>query len=299
MSVLAPESREAQLRQIELLVTRRLDGLLHGDHQGLLPAAGSEPSDARTYRIGDDVRHIDWNLTARTTIPHVRDTTAERELEAWLVVDRSASMDFGTARSEKRDLAHAAAAAFTFMNGRAGNRVGAVVARPGGIRIVPPRTGRAAAMAVVHGLSVDEVRATPDEPAPSLASALTVADRLARRRGLIVVISDFLDAGEWRGDVDRLARRHHVIGVEVRDPREDDLAPVGLLTLVDPETGRRLEVNTNSAKLRARFARAAADRRAATGKALRGAGARHLVLSTDRDWLLDIVRAVVAWRRRQ
>jgi uncharacterized protein (DUF58 family) len=299
VTVLAPESREAQLRQLELLVTRRLDGLLHGDHQGLVPAAGSEPSDARLYRIGDDVRHIDWNLTARTTLPHVRDTTAERELEAWLVVDRSASMDFGTARSEKRDLAHAAAAAFTFMNGRAGNRVGAVIARPGGMRIVPARTGRAASLAVVHGLAADEARGTPEAAAPPLAAALTAADRLARRRGMVVVISDFLDGSDWSKGMGALARRHHVIAVEVRDPREDYLAPVGLLTLVDPETGRRLEVNTNSARLRAKFVRAAAERRAATAKAVRRAGARHLVLSTDRDWLLDIVRAVVSWRRRQ
>jgi uncharacterized protein (DUF58 family) len=116
---------------------------------------------------------------------------------------------------------------------------------------------------------------------------------------MVVVISDFLDGSPWARRVDALARRHHVIGVEVRDPREDDLPPVGLLTLVDPETGRRLEVNTNSPKLRARFAKAAAERRSDTGTALRRAGARHLVLSTDRDWLLDIVRAVVAWRRRQ
>jgi uncharacterized protein (DUF58 family) len=299
VTVLAPESREAQLRQLELLVTRRLDGLLHGDHQGLVPAAGSEPSDARLYRIGDDVRHIDWNLTARTTLPHVRDTTAERELEAWLVVDRSASMDFGTARSEKRDLAHAAAAAFTFMNGRAGNRVGAVIARPWGMRIVPARTGRAASLAVVHGLAADEARGTPEAAAPPLAAALTAADRLARRRGMVVVISDFLDGSDWSKGMGALARRHHIIAVEVRDPREDDLAPVGLLTLVDPETGRRLEVNTNSGRLRAKFVRAAAERRAATAKAVRRAGARHLVLSTDRDWLLDIVRAVVSWRRRQ
>jgi uncharacterized protein (DUF58 family) len=299
VTVLSPETREEQLRQLELLVTRRLDGLIHGDHQGLVPAAGSEPGDARAYRIGDDVRHIDWNLTARTTVPHVRDTTAERELEAWLVIDRSASMDFGTARSEKRDLAHAAAAAFTFMNGRAGNRVGAVIAGASGLGLVPARTGRAASLAVVHGLAVDVTRAEPGAAVPTLADALVAADRLALRRGMVVVISDFLDGSPWARRVDALARRHHVIGVEVRDPREDDLPPVGLLTLVDPETGRRLEVNTNSPKLRARFAKAAAERRSDTGTALRRAGARHLVLSTDRDWLLDIVRAVVAWRRRQ
>jgi uncharacterized protein (DUF58 family) len=285
-------SRETALRQLELRITRRIDGLLHGDHRGLVLAAGTDLGEAREYQIGDDVRRIDWNLTARTTVPHVRDTIAERELETWLVVDRSASMAFGTASCEKREIATGVAAAFAFLNNRAGNRVGAVLAdsaaRP---TVIPARTGRDPVLALL-----DILLNRPGTDAADLSMALTTAERVARRRGLIVVVSDFLDRGPWALALRRLAGRHQVVAVEVRDPREDALPPVGLVTLVDPETGRRMEVQTNSPKLRARFEAAAAEQRAATSQAVRAAGARHLALSTDRDWFVDLVRAVDRWR---
>jgi uncharacterized protein (DUF58 family) len=292
--VVAPARHEAALRQLELRITRRLDGLLHGDHQGLVLAAGTELGEAREYRVGDDVRRMDWNLTARTTIPHVRETIAERELEAWLVVDRTPSMDFGTANCEKRDVAIGAVAAFGFLNNRAGNRTGAVLAdsasRP---TLVPARSGRNAVLALLHQLTVK-----PGGPG-DIGTALATADRVARRRGLVVVVSDFLGPSTWQIPLRRLAGRHQVIAVEVRDPREDSLPPVGLLTLVDPETGRRVEVQTDSAKLRARFADAAAAQRDQVARAVRAAGARHLSLSTDRDWFIDLVRAVDRWRRQR
>jgi uncharacterized protein (DUF58 family) len=296
-ATLSPAHHEAALRQLELRITRRLDGLLHGDHQGLVLAAGTDMGEAREYRVGDDVRRMDWNLTARTTVPHVRDTVAERELETWLVVDRSASMNFGTANCEKRDLAIGAMAAFAFLNNRAGNRTGAVLAgvdkKPA---VIPARSGRDAVLALLHTV-IDKAAPAPDGSGPGdLAAALAITDRLARRRGLVVVVSDFLDQGQWQPALRRLAGRHQVVAVEVRDPREDELPAVGLLTLVDPETGRRVEAQTNSAKLRARFAEAATAQRAATGRAVRSAGARHLVLSTDRDWFVDLVRAVDRWR---
>jgi uncharacterized protein (DUF58 family) len=296
-ATLSPAHHEAALRQLELRITRRLDGLLHGDHQGLVLAAGTDMGEAREYRVGDDVRRMDWNLTARTTVPHVRDTVAERELETWLVVDRSASMNFGTANCEKRDLAIGAMAAFAFLNNRAGNRTGAVLAgvdnKPA---VIPARSGRDAVLALLHTV-IDKAAPAPDGSGPGdLAAALAITDRLARRRGLVVVVSDFLDQGQWQPALRRLAGRHQVVAVEVRDPREDELPAVGLLTLVDPETGRRVEAQTNSAKLRTRFAEAAAAQRATTGRAVRSAGARHLVLSTDRDWFVDLVRAVDRWR---
>ena len=312
-----PERHEATLRRLELLITMRLDGLLYGDHQGLLLASGSEPAEAREYRVGDDVRHMDWNLTARTAVPHVRDTIAERELEAWLVVDRSASMEFGTAQWEKRELALCAVAAFALLNNRQGNRTGAVLlgaAGGDGTRIVPARCGRPAALALMSVLAAGN-RVFPDAPAAGgsvggraaqppgridLAAGLTAVDRLLRRRGLVAVISDFLDPGNsaaWPAALRRLGQRHQVVAVEVRDPREDVLPPVGLLTLVDPETGARLEVPTNNRKLRDRFQQAAAEQRASVSRSIRAAGARHLVLSTDRDWLLDIVAAVARWKR--
>jgi uncharacterized protein (DUF58 family) len=292
---------DALLRQLELVVTRRLDGLLQGDFQGLVPGAGSEAGDGRVYRPGDDVRRMDWNLTARTTVPHVRQTIVDRELETWLLVDGSASLDFGTADCEKRDLALFAAAAVGFLTARQGNRLGTMVATPTGIVTRPPRSGRAPLLARLHELAAYRAPAATavDVPPADLAAAMDALRRVARRRGLVVVVSDFLEPRDWERPFRGLASMHDVLAVEVVDPRELELPPVGLLMLVDPETGRRVEVQTRSAKLRARFAAAATSQRSAISGAIRRAGVDHVQLRTDRDWLRDIVRYVVVRRRRR
>jgi uncharacterized protein (DUF58 family) len=303
--------REDRLRQLELAVTRKLDGLLQGDHQGLVPGGGSEPADGRLYTPGDDVRRMDWNLTARTGVPHVRTTIADRELETWLVVDGSASLDFGTTGCEKRDLALAAAAAFAFLTVRNGNRVAASLfgpetegsKAPGGSgvspkrMVVPPRSGRPAALALLHRL--EERGRAAGGPSITLAEALRRIRLTARRRGLVVLITDLIDQSPWERELRALALRHEVVVVEVRDPRESSLPAVGLLMLVDPETGQRLEVQTSNAAVRARFAEAAAARQAKNARQVRTTGAAHLVLSTDRDWLFDVVRFVAARRHRR
>jgi uncharacterized protein (DUF58 family) len=288
--------REDRLRQLELAVTRKLDGLLQGNHQGLVPGGGTEPADGRVYTPGDDVRRMDWNLTARTGVPHVRTTIADRELETWLVVDGSASLDFGTTTCEKRDLALAASAAFAFLTVRDGNRVAASVFGPDGV-VVPPRSGRVAALALLQRL--EQRGRAPGGDSTTLAEALRRIRLTAKRRGLVVLITDLIDASNWERELRALALRHEVVVVEVRDPRESNLPAVGLLMLVDPETGQRLEVQTSNAAVRARFAEAAAARQAQYARAVRGTGAAHLVLSTDRDWLFDVVRFVVARRRRR
>ena len=288
--------RESRLRQLEVLVTRKLDGLLQGDHQGLVPGGGSDPADGRAYAVGDDVRRMDWNLTARSGVPHVRTTIADRELETWLVVDGSASLDFGTAGCEKRDLALAAAATFGFLTVRNGNRIAGSLFGPAGATVIPPRSGREAAMALLHRLE-QRGRAAEGEGTATLADALRRVRLTARRRGLVVLISDLLDDSPWERELRALALRHEVVVVDVRDPRESDLPAVGLLTLVDPETGKRVEVQTSDGRLRARFAAAAAEQAQRKARAVRSAGAAHLVLSTDRDWLLDIVRFVATRRR--
>ena len=298
---------QAGLRHLELTITRRLDGLLQGDHQGLVPGSGSEPGEGREYQPGDDVRRMDWNLTARTTVAHVRETIADRELETWVVVDQSPSLDFGTAGCEKRDLALAATAAVGFLTARAGNRLGALLLRPNGLVTVPPRSGRDAVMALLQRMATTPRASTPRRPTEratatrgpvhDLSSALRAIGPMARRRGLVVVISDFLDPAGWERMLRSVRGRHEVLAVEVLDPRELELPPVGLLTLVDPETGRRIEVQTARNRVRQRFAEAASGQRAEIARALRGAAVPHLTLRTDRDWLLDIVR-FVAFRRR-
>jgi uncharacterized protein (DUF58 family) len=278
--------REANLRQLELAITRHLDGILQGDHQATPRGAGTEAGEGRAYAPGDDARRIDWNLSARTNEVAVRDTIADRELETWLVVDASASLDFGTADWEKRDLAITAAAAFGLLGARSGNRAAALIFDGDGVQIVPPRAGRDAVMQLLRRL---EQRPRAAERSASLGAAIRQARGVARRRGRMVVISDLIDRGPWPGELRMAAARHEVIVAEVTDPREWELPAVGLLTLHDPETGRRLEVQTADRKLRARFAGAAAQRRQENADAIRRAGAAHLQLSTDRDWMRDLV----------
>lgn len=289
-----PQQRaEATLARLQYLVTRRLDGLLQGDYLGLLPGPGSEAGESREYRPGDDVRRMDWPVTARTTLPHVRETIADRELEAWLAVDLSASMDFGTAQYLKRDLAIAAAAAVIHLTVRGGNRVGAVVSNGDTLRRLPARSGRREAQgllkAVGHTLSA---RGQLD-----LGALVDALNRPPRRRGLAVVISDFLAPPEqWARPLRKLGVRHETLAVEVVDPRELELPDVGVLVVADPETGVLHEVQTADRSLRERYAAAARTQRESVAAAIRAAGARHLRLRTDSDWLLDIVRFVVASR---
>ncbi|MGC5029459.1 DUF58 domain-containing protein [Micromonospora sp. DT229] len=308
LTELTPDQR---LRRLELTVTRRLDGLLHGEYRGLLPGPGSEPAGSREYRPGEDeVRRMDWSVTARTTVPHVREVDADRELTTWLLVDASPSMEYGTAELDKRELAVAAVATIGFLTAGTGNRLGAQVLTPYGLHRVPARGGRSHLVGLMRGL-LAAPRQGVDPPARpageevDLSAGLAAVHRTANRRGLVVVISDFLDGlpddpgspADWERPLRRLAVRHQVLAVEVVDPRELELPDVGLITLTDPETGERREVWTGDPGLRERYAAAAAAQRDQLRQVLRRAGAAHLALRTDRDWATDIVRHVHAQRR--
>ncbi|MCB1014876.1 MAG: DUF58 domain-containing protein [Acidimicrobiales bacterium] len=290
---------EEILRRLEIDITRRLDGMLQGDYRGLVPGHGSEPGETRAYQSGDDVRRIDWNVTARTQEPHIRESIADRELETWVVVDRSPSLDFGTAACEKRDLAVAAVAAVGFLTARTGNRFGVLAAGGAGVDTLPARGGRAHLLGVLHRLvTAPTGHDLAGAPAPAdLAAAMRRCSGLARRRGLVVVISDFLGPDGWDHQLRLLAARHETLAIEIIDPRELELPDVGVLELIDAESGRRREIRT-SAALRDRYAVAARAQRDDIARAIRGAGADHLVLRTDRDWLLDLVRFVTLRRQR-
>jgi uncharacterized protein (DUF58 family) len=284
----------AALRTLELAVKRKLDGVLHGDHLGLIPGPGSEPGESRLYQPGDDVRRMDWSVTARTTHPHVRQMIADRELETWLVVDMSASMDFGTTVCEKRDLAVAAAAAITFLNSGGGNRLGALVANGERIVRVRARSGR------MHEETLLRTIATTPRAAVGVRGDLAVAidalRRPERRRGMAVIISDFLGPINWMRPLRAIAGRHEVLGIEVLDPRDVELPDVGDVILQDTESGVTREF-TIDAQLRDDFARAAAAHRGDVARTLRSCGAPLLALRTDRDWIADIVRFVESRRR--
>lgn len=294
--VLEPRTREL-LRRIELLISRKLDGVLHGDFLGLVPGYGSEGGETRSYQAGDDVRAMDWNVTARLDAPYIRETIADRELATWVAVDLSPSLDFGTARRDKREQALCALAAMGFLTSRTGNRIGAVLANGNDLQVIPARSGRQHLMILLHGAAARQAK-----PATSgktdLAAAIEKLGALHRRRGLAVVISDFLAPDGWQQALARLAVRHETLAVEIVDPRELELPDVGMLTMVDPETGRRREIQTSSASLRARYAAAAAQQRTQIASEVRSSGADHLVLSTDSEWVDEFVRFVKLRRER-
>jgi uncharacterized protein (DUF58 family) len=288
---------EEIIRRLTLDVTRRLDGMLHGDFMGIVPGRGSEPGETRAYEPGDDVRHIDWNVTARTQTPHIRQTIADRELETWMLIDRSPGLDFGTTLCEKRDLVLAASAGVGLLTARGGNRVGGVLLRGDDVVTVPPRQGRRNLLGLL-----DRVLASPRGDGvgrADLAVGLRRVGAMAPRRGLVAVISDFLtDPDGWRTALGTVALRHSVLCLQVVDPRDLELPPVGLLHFADPSTGTVREVNTDDREVRSRYARAAADQQAAIADAIRSAGGDHLVLHTDADWLLELARHVSGRRRR-
>ncbi len=279
----------ASLRALELSIGRRVDGLLAGDYRSSFAGVGSELWQVRLYEPGDDVRRIEWNVTARTGQPHVRVELAERVLVTWLVIDASASMAFGTGDRRKADVAEGAAIAIGYAATRRGNRLG-TISFGDEPAVEPPRQGRRGLLDALQLL-----RELPAAGAATLGSALELADRVIRQRALVVVVSDFRGPIDWRPPLLRLASRHTVLALEVRDPREQELADVGELRLVDPETGRQLRVDTSDRRLRERFAAAAAGERQALASTLAGAGVRHVALSTEGDWL----RPLAVFLRRE
>jgi uncharacterized protein (DUF58 family) len=284
----------AALRKLELTVRRKLDGVLHGDHLGLIPGPGTEAGESRLYQPGDDVRRMDWSVTARTTSPHVRQMIADRELETWLVVDMSASLDFGTTGCEKRDLAVAAAAAIAFLNSGGGNRLGALIANGQDVIRVPALSGRMHEHTLLRAIATSP--RAPVGVRGDLAAAIEELRRPERRRGMAVIISDFLGPINWMRPLRAIASRHEVLGIEVLDPRDVELPDVGDVILQDAETGVTREF-TIDAKLRNDFEKAAAAHRAEVARTLRRCDAPLLSLRTDRDWIADVVRFVSNRRR--
>ena len=276
----------AVLRSLDLAVLRRVESLVPGDHLTPQVGAGTELATIRPYRPGDDVRHIDWNVTARMQEPHVRVHVGERALTAWIVLDASSSMTFGTADRRKADVAEGVALTIGHVASRRGNRLGVVAFGGGAPKVVRPRQGRLGLLGLLA-----ELRAEPEADgagSTSLGGAVTAVSAVARARGLIVVVSDFRGDRDWEGPLRTLRARHGVLAVEVRDPRELELTPMGDLWLVDPETGRQLQVNTSRRRVRNRFAAAAAAEREEVAATLRRAGVDHLVLSTAGDWLREL-----------
>ena len=285
---------DALLRALEVSIGRRIGGLLAGEYRATVLGEGTELAQVRPYIFGDDVRHIDWNVTARTGEPHVRVHMAERVLVTWLVLDTSPSMQFGTAERRKADVAEGVAIAVGHIATRRGNRLGFVTFGDGESRSLPPRQGRLGLIGLLNALHEERPNADERIGATELGAALRRTGAMAKQRSVVIVVSDFRGPLDWKRPLVELAGRHEVVAVEIRDPREQELPNAGVLWLVDPETGRQGRADTRSAKLRARFAAAAAEERAHVAHTLVGAGARHVVLSTSGDWLGNLA----VFRRR-
>lgn len=291
----APGSAQRLLQRLEWTVIRRLDGLLQGDYRTLMRGSGIDLADLREYQPHDDVRHIDWNVTARLAMPHVRVFSEDREMTAWFLLDLSPSVDFGPPGQTKRDILAGFVAVLARLLTRHGNRVGAVLhgAQGPADTVLPARASRAHVLHLVHQLlPADTAAALPGTPpgATELHRLLRSAEGALRRRASVFVVSDFLSAPGWEQPLARIAQRHDVVAVRLLDPLERALPDIGLVTLRDPETGEQLQVDTRDRGFRQRFARLAAEREAALKQALARAGADTLELATDDDLLDALVR---------
>jgi uncharacterized protein (DUF58 family) len=278
------------LRRSRWPVLRRLGFHPGGDERSAFRGTGLEYSDVREYQAGDDPRTIEWNITARSDRPYVRESLPDRGLDAWLLVDITRSLDWGTARCLKRHLAlEFSAVVGQLLIGR-GNRVGALLFDDRVRSIIPPSAGRTALLQLIARM--ERTAETPADGPTDLGRALKEAGRLIRRPSLMVLISDFLAPGGWQQPLSSLAIRHEVIAVWITDPREAEIPDVGVVTFEDPESGQQLLVDTRSAPLRARFQDAAEEQRATIRADLVRARAAVAEMSTDAELVPQLVRFI-------
>jgi len=277
-------------------VLRRLDGLLQGDYRTLFRGFGLDLADLREYQYGDDVRHIDWNVTARLQTPYVREYHEDREVTAWFLLDLSPSVDFGSGQVRKRTVAADFVAVLARILTRHGNKVGALFYGEDVDTMIPARSGRRHVLRILHSMLE---RPVPKRNQPTdLGALLAGGANMMRRRSLVFVVSDFISVPGWQQRLGQLAQRHEVVAVRLHDPLESDLPDIGMLVVQDSETGEQVFVDTNDRGFRKRFAAAAQKREEGLRAAFREAGIDALELSTDDD-LIDAIRRFADMRKRR
>jgi uncharacterized protein (DUF58 family) len=287
---------DAILRRLEWTVVRRLDGILQGDYRTLFRGNGIDLAGLREYQDGDDVRHIDWNVTARLQALHVREYQQDRELTAWFLLDLSSSMDFASDAVSKRTVLTEFVAVMARLLTGKGNSCGAMLFSDVIDRIVPARSGR---RHVLHLLDLASARPHLVRPgATDLKAVLHGAAAMLKRRSMVFVVSDFISSTDWAPALERLARRHDVVAVRLVDPLEGRMPDLGLLTFQDAETGEQILVDTGSRRFRRRFADAAQQAEASLRASFGRAGVDCLELSTEDD-LLDAFRRFTHMRRQR
>jgi len=289
MGPAAPLTADRVLRRLEWHVIRRLDGRLQGNYRTLLRGQGTDFRDVREYEPGDDVRHIDWNVTARMDEMFVRQYAEDRELTAWLLLDHSPSMGFGPVDRTKERVLCEVAGTIAQLLVRGGNRVGAVVYDNESARTIPPRQGRNQVLALIREL----LRPAGGRGAVTdLRTLLDTAARVIRRRSLVVLVSDFISAPGWERSLLRLTERHEVVAVRLVDRREYELPDAGLIVVEDAETGEQLMVDSSDPEFRRRLRAAGDAQELAVRGAARRAGVDLHVISTDDDLVTALVRIV-------
>lgn len=292
----ATQGADNVLRRLEWTVIRRLDGLLQGDYRTLLRGTGLDLADLREYQHHDDVRHIDWNVTARLQVPHVRVFTEDREMAAWFLLDLSPSVDFGSGEQRKRNVSAEFVAVLARMLTRHGNRVGALLYGSGVDTVLPARGGRLHVLRLLHAMQTRPPGA--ETGGTRLHELLHSAAATIHRRSTVFVVSDFISEPGWEKPLGRLALRHDVAAIRLLDPMELDLPDLGLVPIRDAETGEQLLVDTHDAGFRKRFARIAAQREADLRQAFVQAGVDTLELSTDDDLVQAVMRFADLRKRR-
>ena len=298
VATLPPPTANAEnvLRRLEWTVIKRLDGLLQGDYRTLMRGAGLDLADLREYQHHDDVRHIDWNVTARMQTPHVRVFTEDREMAAWFLLDLSPSIDFGSGDQRKRNVSAEFVAVLARVLTRHGNRVGALLYGAGVDTVMPARGGRLQVLQLLHALLVRPPAA--ESGSTKLHELLQSAAATVRRRSTVFVVSDFISTPGWEKPLGLLAQRHEVVAVRLIDPMELELPDLGLIPIRDAETGEQLLVDTHDSGFRKRFARIAAQREADLRQTFVRAGVDTLELSTHDELVESVLRFVEMRKRR-
>jgi uncharacterized protein (DUF58 family) len=295
----SPPAPERVLQRLDWHVVRRLDGLLQGEYRSLFRGPGVDLAGLRQYQPGDDVRYIDWNVTARTTEPYIRQYHEDREITAWFLLDLSPSVDFGTVGDDrlKRTVLVDFVTTLARILTRRGNRIGAIVESGESRRTIPVASGRTAVLRLTDELLREPMRT--HTPATDLAGLLEAGSRTIRRRSLVVIVSDFISTPGWERHLHLLDQRHEVLAVRLVDPRERELPDVGIVLVQDAETGEQLEVDTGDRGFRERFAAAARARQAELEAAFGRSGVEVVSIATDDDLVRSIVRLATERKRRR
>lgn len=291
------KSPERVLQRLDWQVIRRLDGILQGDYRTLFYGQGLDLADIREYQFGDDIRRIDWNVTARLNTPYVRQYTEDREIAAWFLLDLSPSVDFGTVQTLKRNMLIDFVATLARLLTRHGNRVGAVLYDSHVERVIPAAGGRPQVLRIINDLQ--RLPHLPRAPFTDLSKLLQAAYRAIKRRSLIFVISDFISAPGWDKPLGLLNQRHEVLCVRLTDPRERELPDIGVVIMEDSETGEQLYIDTHDRKFRERFQQAADKREYDLNVTFKRIGTEMLPLSTEDDLVKSIMRFATMRKQRK